>query len=160
MSSRDILVAAGVRFSRKAVAHIEKLCGDERLKPRTWFRWWLETRASVGYDNIVMSPKTDAAFREWLSGEKRYALERAERQVEAFRRSLKDSAVPVETALGRRIRGVGPLVHFTLGRYLDCPQSVEWLRDAAVEQAADKPWEAGVLEKYKQYLPEGIEDAN
>ena len=125
------------------------------LPVATWFHWWLECRpASATYDNIVMSPKTDAAFGDWLKGEQMYAAKRVSLQAENLRMKLKDTVLTPGEELKRPIRGVGPLVQFTLGRYLDCPQDVEWLRQAAVDELTAKPWLRGVLSKYGEYLPE------
>lgn len=160
--SNEALVARlfldmGRRMSRRARNHVNELCGAMGLPTNTWYRWWLETRPTGDcYDNIVTSPKTDSEFSAWVEGERMYALKRVEAQAEEFKIALRDSVLPPNETLRRPIRGVGPLVQFTLGRYLGCPPDVAWLEEAAVDELSAKPWLAGVLRKYSGFLPEPV----
>lgn len=155
----DVLVGRlffemGRRMSVTARRHVSDLCLSMELPPNTWYRWWLETRMSSSpWDNVVLSPKTDAAFAEWVRGERMYSVKRVKSQIDELKITLSDSILTPGETLRREIRGVGPLVHFTLGRYLDCPQDVEWLRESAADELSAKPWLASVLEKYKEFLP-------
>ena len=145
----------GRRLSRTASRHIEDVCRGRGLPLNTWLRWWLETRpTSSTYDNIICSPNTDGEFDQWLAGERMYAPGRVTSQLEELKLFLKDAVLPPQEALRRPIRGVGPLVHFTIGRYLGNPPDVEWLREGAVDELSAKPWLAGVLAKYREFLPE------
>lgn len=152
---RELFDDLGRRLSRRASKHIEAVCSSLGLPVATWFRWWLECRpASATYDNIVMSPKTDSAFGEWLKGERMYAPKRVALQMDALKMKLKDAVLTPGEELKRPIRGVGPLVQFTLGRYLDCPLDVEWLRRPAADELAAKPWLEDALSRYREFLPE------
>ena len=147
----------GRRMSRKARNHVNDLCEGMNLPPNTWYRWWLETRPTGDcYDNIVTSPKTDAEFSSWVEGERMYAARRVAAQAEALKIALRDGFLNPDEELRRPIRGVGPLVHFTLGRYLGCPPDVAWLEERAVDELSAKPWLAAVLMKYSEFLPEPV----
>lgn len=145
----------GRRLSRKARRHIEEVCERQDVPLNTWYRWWLETRPTYAtYDNIVCSGISDGTFDRWLKGEREYAVRRMAAQLDSLSLHLKDAVLSPDEELSRPIRGVGPLVQFTIGRYLDHPQAVEWLREAATDEVSAKPWLAGVLSKYTDFLPE------
>ena len=137
------------------ISHIRELTSREGLTPATWFRWWIEYHGPIKpYRNVACSPKTDASFLEWVAGEKSVAKNLAEIEISNFKQYLEDAVVSSEIALSRPIPGVKPLVQYTLGRYLYCPQAVEWLEDAARDEILCKPWMREVLRKFKEYLPE------
>jgi hypothetical protein len=152
---RKLFDAMGRKLSRKASRHIEDVCRERNLPVNTWFRWWLEERPVTDtYDNIVLSQKTDGDFDQWLAGERMYAPARVSAQLEELKLHLKDAVLPPGEALRRPIRGVGPLVHFTIGKYLEHSPDVEWIRDEAVDELSAKPWLSGVLARYREFLPE------
>ena len=145
----------GRKLTRKSSRHIEEVCRERGLPINAWLRWWLETRPTFStYDNIICSAETDGEFDQWLAGERTYAVSRISSQLEELKLNLKDSVLPPEEALRRPIRGVGPLVQFTIGRYLGNPPDVEWLHEAASDELSAKPWLANVLAKYREFLPE------
>ena len=135
--------------------HIRELTKKERLTPSTWYRWWMESHGSVKpYRNVACSPKTDQKFLEWVAGEKAVAKNLTEIEISNFKQYMEDAVVSSETVLSRPIPGVRPLVQYTLGRYLNCPQAVEWLKESAVDELLCKPWMKDILRKFKDYLPE------
>lgn len=146
-----LLGDAARKLTPESFTHVERLCASRGLVPVSYLRWWLEANGKAPmYRNIVMSPKTDSRFLEWVDSQRTMAATDVKLQIDELGVRVKTSFVSPEKLFSRGIRGISPLVHFTMARYLGYPRSVEWLLEEAVEEARAKPWIAEQLVKFNK----------
>lgn len=151
-----ILLGSAINpLTKESLTHIDELCKSRGLERLSYFRWWLETNCRAPmYRNVIMSPKTDRAFLTWVDGQRAEAAFVVKMQLEELKVTIGTSYVSPEKLFSRSIRGVDPLVHFTLGGYLGYPESVKWIEAEALDELVSKPWIAEQLVKFKDNLPE------
>jgi len=144
----------------ESLSHIKQLCDSRGVGNESYARWWLETNGRARmFRNIVMSTKTDSSFLEWVDSQRLMSPVMIKLQLDELQVAVKTSYLPPEKLFSRRVRGVSPLVQYTMARYLGYPNSVEWLQQEASEEASAKPWLAEQLTKFKE-PPEQKENAD